>query len=118
MDSLRRTAKLFNKRLLGAVTLVAISQFNFGFDQTAYSTTQAMDGFEKQFGHYNEEKDTYVIEPYFLSMLNSLPYIGFVVGLLIGSEISARWGRRMIIFLIMRCVQQLSHSLHAAGHKS
>jgi MFS transporter, SP family, sugar:H+ symporter len=42
--ALRQT---FNKRLALAVTLIAISQFNFGFDQQGYSATQAMDAFER-----------------------------------------------------------------------
>lgn len=100
LNSIRRTVQLFNGRLLCAVGLIAVSQFNFGFDQTAYSTTQAMDAFEKQFGHYSEAKEKYVIEPYFMSLLNSLPYLGFVVGLLVGSEISARRGRRMTMFVM------------------
>lgn len=100
LDSTRRLASLFNGRLLCAIGLIAVSQFNFGFDQTAYATTQAMDSFERQFGHYNEAKDKYAIEPYFLSLLNSLPYLGFVIGMLIGSNISARWGRRMCMFIM------------------
>lgn len=70
----------FNPTLLRACCLIAISQFNFGFDQTAFSTTQAMFAFDKKFGKYNPEKDEWAIEPYFLSLLNSLPYIGFAIG--------------------------------------
>ncbi|KAJ3547155.1 hypothetical protein NM208_g1656 [Fusarium decemcellulare] len=69
--------KTFNKRLTFSVALIAISQFNFGFDQQAYSTTQAMDHFERH-----------------------LPYLGFIVGLLAGSEISARYGRRLVMFVM------------------
>lgn len=101
-ESLARKARLFNGRLLCAVGLIAVSQFNFGFDQTAYSTTQAMDAFEAQFGHYDDDKEKNVIEPYFLSLLNSLPYVGFVIGMMAGSYISSRWGRRMCMF-VMSC---------------
>lgn len=90
----------FNKNLTFSVVIIAVSQFNFGFDQQAYSTTQAMDHFERQFGTYNEQDSDWTIEPYELSLLNSLPYLGFVVGLLAGSEISARFGRRMVMFVM------------------
>lgn len=90
----------FNQTLSFSIAIIAISQFNFGFDQQAYSTTQAMDHFEKQFGSYVEEDDDWTIRPYELSLLNSLPYLGFVIGLLAGSEISARYGRRMVMFVM------------------
>jgi MFS family permease len=90
----------FNKQLTLSICLIAISQFNFGFDQTAYSTTQAMNHFERQFGVYDEQEGIYTIPPYELSLLNSLPYLGFVVGLLAGSEISSRYGRRMVMFVM------------------
>ncbi|KAM5347547.1 hypothetical protein ACJ41O_007371 [Fusarium nematophilum] len=99
-EQLFSTRRMFNTRLTFSILLIAVSQFNFGFDQQAYSTTQAMDHFERQFGTYNEELGVWTIEPYELSLLNSLPYLGFVVGLLAGSEISARFGRRMVMFVM------------------
>lgn len=72
--------RLFNKTLLLTVSLIAVSQFNFGFDQTAYSTTQAMDAFDRQFGSLNPDTGEYEIDTNFLAFLNSLPYIGFVIG--------------------------------------
>ena len=78
-EQLASLPRLFNKTLFLSVGLIAISQFNFGFDQTAYSTTQAMDAFEKQFGSLNSEGE-YEIDTNFLAYLNSLPYIGFVIG--------------------------------------
>ncbi|KAH8799475.1 general substrate transporter [Xylogone sp. PMI_703] len=92
--------KSFNRTLLLSCCLIAVSQFNFGFDQTAFSTTQAMDAFEKKFGVYNSKSKTYSIQPYFLSLLNSLPYAGFAIGLIVGSMISARYGRRMAMFVM------------------
>lgn len=76
----REIWQAFNPTLLLACSLIAISQFNFGFDNTAFSTTQAMDSFDRRFGKYNPKKKAYTIEPYFLSLMNSLPYIGFAIG--------------------------------------
>ncbi|KAH8881161.1 general substrate transporter [Thozetella sp. PMI_491] len=97
IEQLRAVPRVFNKTLFLTVGLIAVSQFNFGFDQTAYSTTQAMDAFIQQFGTCNAKRKC-SIDTYFLSLLNSLPYIGFVVGLLVGSEVSSRFGRRMVMF--------------------
>lgn len=108
--------RMFNKHLSFSVAVIAVSQFNFGFDQQAYSTTQAMDHFERQFGTYSEELGTWTIEPYELSLLNSLPYLGFVVGLLVGSHISAKWGRRMVMFIMSiyaLCTAAITFSSHS-----
>lgn len=63
-------------------------------DQAAFSNTQAMDAFIKKFGVYNATTQAYAIQPYFLSFLNSFTYIGFAFGLVTGSMISRRFGRR------------------------
>ncbi|KAL4811602.1 hypothetical protein BDW67DRAFT_189552 [Aspergillus spinulosporus] len=96
----RKIWQAFNGRLLYSCTLIAVSQLNFGMDQGAFTGTQAMDSFTKKFGQYNAEEQTHAIEPYFLSLLNSLNYIGFAIGLVLGSSISKKYGRR-ICMLIM-----------------
>lgn len=73
-------SRYFNRALAFAVTLVALSSFNYGFDNQAFATTQSMDSFIKQFGVYNAESNSYKIEPYWLSLFNSLNYIGFAFG--------------------------------------
>lgn len=90
----------FNARLAASVLLIALSQFNYGFDNQAFTSTQAMDAFERQFGEYNPVTKTYAIPTYFLSLLNSLNYIGFAIGLVVGSLISARFGRRTTMFVM------------------
>jgi MFS transporter, SP family, sugar:H+ symporter len=90
--------KFFTKRLALACSVVAISTFNYAFDQQGFNSTQAMDAFDKQFGHYSEEDETYVLDTYYLSLLNSLVYVGFAAGAWIGSIVSSHYGRRMTIF--------------------
>ncbi|KAI9050374.1 hypothetical protein LZ554_005539 [Drepanopeziza brunnea f. sp. 'monogermtubi'] len=90
--------KHFNKSLLLACMLIAVSTFNFGFDNAGFNTTQAMDGFQHQFGRYNSKTGRYFLPPAWLSMFNSLNYIGFGAGVILGSLVSARWGRRMCMF--------------------
>jgi MFS transporter, SP family, sugar:H+ symporter len=88
----------FNGRLLYACALIAFSQVNFGMDQAAFSNTQAMPFFKRQFGKYDASVSAYIIEPYFLSLLNSLNYIGFAFGLVVGNLTSRRFGRRIAMF--------------------
>ncbi|KAF9874435.1 vegetative cell wall protein gp1 [Colletotrichum karsti] len=88
----------FNKTLFSTIMLIAVSQFNFGFDQQGFNTTQAMNAFERQFGWYNPTKNIYYLESWWLSLFAGLPYIGFGIGILIGSSVSKRYGRRMCMF--------------------
>lgn len=72
--------RFFNLRLGLSCLLIALSTFNYGFDNQAFSTTQAMDAFEKQFGVYDPTTKTYGLEPYWLSLFNSLTYLGLFAG--------------------------------------
>lgn len=72
--------KYFTKHLTLSFGVVAISTFNYAFDQQGFGSTQAMDAFDKQFGEYSKEQETYVLPTYYLSLLNSLVYIGFACG--------------------------------------
>jgi MFS family permease len=96
----RRITSAFNGRLLFSCGLLALSQMNFGMDLKAFAATQAMPFFVQKFGTRNPTTGIYVFEPYFLSLLNSLNYIGFAFGLVSGSYISRRFGRRLSIFIM------------------
>lgn len=72
--------KYFTKHLVFACGVVAISTFNYAFDQQGFNSTQAMDAFDKEFGLFNAEKVEWELEPYYLSLLNSLVYVGFAAG--------------------------------------
>lgn len=71
----------FNLRLTSTVLLIAFSQFNFGFEMSVFSGTQAMNYFEKQFGTWNPAAKKHVLDPQWLSLFNSLPYISFMIGI-------------------------------------
>lgn len=70
----------FTPRLALSVGLIALSTLNYGFDNQGIATSQAMAPYKKQFGEYNTKTNTYAIQPYFLSLLNSLNFIGFAFG--------------------------------------
>ncbi|KAL1610693.1 hypothetical protein SLS60_002363 [Paraconiothyrium brasiliense] len=73
--------RCFNTRLALGCLLIAISSFSYGFDNQAFATTQAMDAFDKQFGVWNAKTKTWGLEPSWLSLFNSLNYIGFAFGM-------------------------------------
>ncbi|EED12347.1 sugar transporter, putative [Talaromyces stipitatus ATCC 10500] len=87
-------------RLAFCIFLMSISVFNFGLDNTAYSTIQAMDPFIKRFGTI-EKHGKHVITPKHLSYLSAFPRITFAAGILIGGWTSERVGRRPVIIMMM-----------------
>ncbi|KAI1876205.1 uncharacterized protein JN550_001701 [Neoarthrinium moseri] len=99
-DDLQSKAHYFNRQLVLCCSLIALSTFNYGFDNQAFATTQAMDAFTKQFGDYNGSTGKYGLPTSWLSLFNSLNYIGFAAGVLTGSWISGHYGRRMCMFVM------------------
>jgi MFS transporter, SP family, sugar:H+ symporter len=51
----RYFTQYFTKNLALACGLVAISTFNYAFDQQGFNSTQAMKAFTKEFGHKNKK---------------------------------------------------------------
>lgn len=80
LGHLKTVRQAFNLRLGLSCALIAFSQVNFGFDQVAFSTTQAMDSFGRKFGVYNPVTDEWALDPVYLSIFNALPYLGFFSG--------------------------------------
>ncbi|KAL4932197.1 general substrate transporter [Aspergillus undulatus] len=93
-------ANYFNRTLLLSVFVIAVSTFNYGFDNQAFATTQSMESFTRHFGEYDESTESYDLDSQWLSLFNSLNYIGFAAGVIIGSFISARFGRRWCMFIM------------------
>lgn len=75
-----RFRRHFTPRLALSVFLIAFSSFNYGFDNQGIATSQAMTAYKRQFGKYNPKTGKWAIEPYYLSLLNSLNFIGFAFG--------------------------------------
>ena len=90
----RYFTRYFTKNLALACGLVAISTFNYAFDQQGFNSTQAMDSFSKTFGYcaYSKKmkKVTCQLDTYYLSLLNSLVYVGFAFGMIISNSIYKR----------------------------
>lgn len=73
-------ARYFNRPLLLSVLLIAVSSFNYGFDNQAFATTQAMEPFQRHFGEYNAATGVYNLPTDWLALFNSLNYVGFAAG--------------------------------------
>lgn len=89
-----------NGRLAFVATVLMLSQINFGIDLVVFSNTQAMTPFERRFGRYDPKHERYAIEPYFLSLLNSLTYAGQVFGVLTGGWVVRHYGRRVSFWVM------------------
>lgn len=85
--------QLFNRRLLFTVSILALSQFNFGFDNSSFNDIQAMDQFVADFGTPGPN-GTKILTASWLSLFNGLSVVGFFVGVLIGNRLSEKVGRR------------------------
>lgn len=87
----------FNLTMALSSLLLICSSFSHGFDNQGFATIQAMDSFTEKFGEYNVRTGVYAIPPKFLSYLNSFQYIGFAFGLVCGSIVSSRFGRKICV---------------------
>ncbi|KAJ5294221.1 hypothetical protein N7508_009042 [Penicillium antarcticum] len=80
--------------LVMAILVINISVFSFGFDQSVFSTIQAMNAYERQFGAYNPKSETWGFSAVHLSFLNSfsLPakWLGAVMDLLFAEKLGRR----------------------------
>ncbi|CAG8931628.1 unnamed protein product [Penicillium salamii] len=93
-------SKYFNRQLALSCGLIALSSFNYAFDNQGFAQTQAMDAFEKRFGVYDVKTKTWSLDTQWKSYFNGLPYLTFACGVVIGSLISARFGRRWCMFVM------------------
>ncbi|KAI0019211.1 general substrate transporter [Xylariomycetidae sp. FL0641] len=90
----------FTRPLTCAVMLLCLSQFNFGFDIGVFMSIQAMDSFDKQFGWQDPQTGEWVLEDWWLSLFNSLQFIGYTIGIIAGSMVSKHYGRRWCVFVM------------------
>lgn len=72
--------------LLFATGLLALSAFNYGLSDQAFSSCQAMDSFIREFGKYDASEGTYAIPALYTSLYNSLKAGGQIIG-----ELSQKW---------------------------
>jgi hypothetical protein len=99
-------ARYFNRTLTLAVLLIAVSTFNYGFDNQAFATTQSMEPFTERFGVYDAKTKTWSLEPTWLSLFNSLNYIGFAAGKLLscqtdGSHLQPSQGYSVAVWFLL-----------------
>ncbi|KAK9859455.1 Sugar/inositol transporter [Penicillium brevicompactum] len=98
MTGFHDVKKYFNRKLALSCSLIALSSFNYAFDNQGFAQTQAMDAFSRRFGVYDDKTKTWSLDTQWKSYFNGLPYITFACGVVIGSVISSRFGRRWCMF--------------------
>ncbi|EEU38728.1 uncharacterized protein NECHADRAFT_45721 [Fusarium vanettenii 77-13-4] len=79
---------LFNGRLFFTAAILALSQFNFGFEGSAFTNIQAMQHFAHQFGT-KQPDGSVILEAQWLSFFNGFS----IVGVIIGNRLTDRFGR-------------------------
>ncbi|PYH30452.1 sugar transport protein [Aspergillus neoniger CBS 115656] len=90
--------KQWSRMLIFTTVLLAVSAFNYGFSDQAFSSCQAMDSFARQFGVYHPSTGKYKVKPLFTSLYNSLKAGTQIVGVFLGGYISNTYGRKWCIF--------------------
>lgn len=70
---------LFNGRLFFTAAILALSQFNFGFEGSAFTNIQAMQHFAHQFGT-KQPDGSVILEAQWLSFFNGFSIVGFACG--------------------------------------
>ena len=93
-----RFRETFNLQLVCSIMVICISQVNYGFESLGYGVILAIDQFRKQFGVLDPKTNKYDFPTWWLSLFNSCGYLGLFVGVLIGSIVSKRFGRRWCMF--------------------
>ncbi|KAJ5122139.1 hypothetical protein N7526_009076 [Penicillium atrosanguineum] len=74
--------------LMFSVGVLVLSAFNYGFSDQAFSTGQAMDSFEHQFGYYDAAKDKWALKPLFKSLYNSCKAGGQIIDIYLGMQMA------------------------------
>jgi hypothetical protein len=67
--------------LLFSTMLLVVSAFNYGFSDQAFASCQAMEPFIRQFGVYDKTTKTWIVEPLFTSLYNSLKAGAQIIGI-------------------------------------
>ncbi|KAJ5819609.1 hypothetical protein N7474_005200 [Penicillium riverlandense] len=98
---------------LGFVYL-SLAALNFGYDVGTFSGVQAMDPFIRRFGSYDKVTQDYSIPGYLVSVMNSTPFIGKLIGALACGIVTERWGRRSAV-AVMACISLVGVTLQTSA---
>ncbi|KAJ6437393.1 MFS transporter, SP family, sugar:H+ symporter [Purpureocillium lavendulum] len=84
--------KEFTPMVLFMTFYLAVTAWNYGYDVSVFAGVQAMDPFVKRFGTYNAATQKYAIKSYLVSILNSFPYLGKLLGCWVATPLAERVG--------------------------
>ncbi|KAL5498337.1 hypothetical protein ACEPAH_2479 [Sanghuangporus vaninii] len=100
----RKTSLRENIKCLIICLVVAVSNFQYGFDTGILNGFQAMQGFLRVFG-VETPSGKYIIQTRFQQLITSLLQVGLIIGSLINGPLSARFGRRasFVVASVLGC---------------
>ena len=81
-------------RLMMFCAIYALGSIFFGYDGASFGGVQAMDPFLRTFGHWDEDRETYILSSSLQSLMNSIPLIGKFLGTVIVGPIIEKIGHR------------------------
>lgn len=92
--------RLFTKRLVFSTLYISLASLNFGYDTGLFASVQGMQSFAREFGEYDPESKLYVLPSYLASLMNSMPFLGKLIGTLTTSPLMERLGRKKAILVV------------------
>ncbi|KFX96367.1 hypothetical protein V490_03371 [Pseudogymnoascus sp. VKM F-3557] len=106
--------KIFTPMMTFLAIYLSLAALNFGYDVGTFGGVQAMKAFVQKFGEFDEAKGKYALPTYLSSLMNSLPFVGKLIGALACGPISERYGRKTAV-AIMACISLVGVTLQTSA---
>ncbi len=101
--------QLFSPTLVMVMLLVSLCSFNFGYDTAIFGSIQGMTSFTTEFGTFDHTQGTFRLPSWLSSVMNSVPFLGKLVGCLMSGPLMERYGRKAGLYAI--CVISIIGSI-------
>ncbi|KAL5346941.1 hypothetical protein ACLOAV_008084 [Pseudogymnoascus australis] len=112
--SLLQRLKIFTPMMAFLAVYLSLAALNFGYDVGTFGGVQAMTAFVHKFGEYDTAKGKFALPTYLSSLMNSLPFVGKLIGALACGPISERYGRKTAV-AIMACISLVGVTLQTSA---
>ncbi|KAG2420820.1 hypothetical protein HFD88_000434 [Aspergillus terreus] len=112
--SFTKRLSLFTPVVFFLTIYLSLATLNFGYDVGSFAGVQALTPFAKRFGHYDQTSETWALPSYLASLMNSLPFIGKLIGALTCGPIAEKYGRRVAV-AVMACISLVGVTLQTSA---
>ncbi|GAB1217735.1 hypothetical protein ATERTT37_006976 [Aspergillus terreus] len=110
--SFTKRLSLFTPTVFFLTIYLSLATLNFGYDVGSFAGVQALTPFAERFGHYDRTSETWALPSYLASLMNSLPFIGKLIGALTCGPIAEKYGRRVAV-AVMACISLMLRNKEA-----